>query len=98
MREKVFSVYMMANRKDGVIYTGVTSYLQGRDWQHKNKAIDGFTKKYNVNKLIYYEVHGCAESAIMREKRLKKYKRIQKIRLIEKENPEWRDLSKKINA
>ncbi|PIR39396.1 MAG: excinuclease ABC subunit C [Alphaproteobacteria bacterium CG11_big_fil_rev_8_21_14_0_20_39_49] len=94
--EKLFTVYIISNRKNGILYTGITSNLQKRVWEHKNKVIDGFSKKYNLNNLIYYEPHANAENAIKREKRLKKYKREQKIKLIEKENPNWEDLYEKL--
>ncbi len=71
---------------------GVTSDLVKRIWQHKNKTADGFTSKYNVNKLVFYEVHDNAESAIKREKNIKNWKRAWKDELIEKENPSWNDL------
>lgn len=94
--EKQFVVYILSNKKDGVLYIGVTSNLQKRIWEHKNKVVDGFSKKYNLQKLIYYEAHENAESAIKREKRLKKYKREQKIKLIEKDNKDWNDLYNKL--
>jgi putative endonuclease len=94
--QKQFVVYILASKKDGVLYTGVTSNLPKRVWEHKNKLVDGFSKQYNVINLVYYEMHENAESAITREKRLKKYKREQKINLIEKENPNWEDLYEKL--
>ncbi len=90
--QKQFAVYIMTNKKEGVLYVGVTSNLPQRVWQHKNKVVDGFTKKYNLHLLVWYEQHENAESAILREKRLKKYRREAKIKLIEKDNPEWKDL------
>jgi putative endonuclease len=71
---------------------GVTSDLIKRVYQHKNKLVDGFSKKYDINKLVYFEEHRSAESAILREKQIKKWNRAWKIRLIEKDNPEWKDL------
>jgi putative endonuclease len=94
--QKQFVVYILASKKDGVLYVGVTSNLPKRVWEHKNKVADGFSKQYNVINLVYYEMHETAQSAITREKRLKKYKREQKIALIEKENPEWEDLYEKL--
>ena len=70
----------------------MTSQLAPRVWQHKNKLAEGFTAKYGVDKLVYYEAQGCAESAIVREKQLKKWRRAWKIELIERLNPDWRDL------
>ena len=85
-------VYMLASKKDGTLYIGVTSNLVQRIWQHKNNQVDGFTKRYNVHTLVYYELHEIMESAIIREKQMKKWKRDWKIRLIEKGNPQWGDL------
>lgn len=82
----------MANSKNGTLYTGVTSHLIQRNYQHRESLLAGFTKKYGIHSLVWYEVHDTMETAIHREKRIKKYKRNQKIRLIEKSNPEWRDL------
>ena len=85
-------IYILASKKCGVLYIGVTSNLIQRIWQHKNKQAGGFTKKYNVDCLVYFEQHETMESAIIREKRLKKWNRDWKIQLIEKDNPEWNDL------
>lgn len=90
--QKQYYVYILASKKDAVLYIGVTSDLLGRTWQHKHSVTGGFSSKYNVKMLVYYEVAGTAESAIHREKRLKKYRRAEKISLIEKGNPEWKDL------
>jgi putative endonuclease len=90
--ETVF-VYILANKKYGVLYIGVTSDLVGRVWQHKEAITNGFSRKYNTKILIYFEAHESAESAIMREKQLKKWNRMWKINLIEKANPAWKDLS-----
>ncbi|MBL8641977.1 MAG: GIY-YIG nuclease family protein [Alphaproteobacteria bacterium] len=87
-----FYVYILSNQSNRVVYTGVTSNLVKRIWQHKNKVADGFTSKYNVNKLVYFENHDDAENAIKREKNIKDWKRAWKNELIEKENPDWRDL------
>jgi len=87
-----FYVYILTNKSHHVVYTGVTSDLVKRIWQHKNKTADGFTSKYNVNKLVYFEVYDDAENAIKREKNLKDWKRDWKDQLIEKENPDWQDL------
>jgi putative endonuclease len=90
--EKQFHVYILASKRNGTLYVGVTSDLIKRVWEHKNHLVDGFTKKYNVNMLVYFEKHDNAEYAIAREKRLKKWNRAWKIRLIEKHNPDWKDL------
>ena len=89
---KQFYVYILANKRNGTIYVGVTSDLQERVWQHKEGFVEGFTKKYNVKLLVYYEIHESDESALVREKTLKKWKRTLKLRLIEKNNPNWDDL------
>lgn len=90
--EKVFCVYILTNKMYGTFYVGVTSDLLKRISQHKSKAIEGFTKTYDLDKLVYYEVHGTAESAIKREKRLKRWDRKWKIELIQKQNRDWKDL------
>jgi putative endonuclease len=90
--DKQPAVYILASRSNGTLYIGVTSGLKGRVWQHKNDLADGFTKKYRIHRLVYFELHGDMYSAITREKQLKKWNRAWKIALIEKTNPEWRDL------
>ncbi len=92
MSDRIYSVYIMTNKGNTTLYTGVTSGLKGRVWQHKNKVIEGFTKKYNINKLVYYEAVESIELAIAREKAIKNLVRRKKIALIEKNNPEWKDL------
>lgn len=92
MRERQFFVYLLASQKNGTLYLGVTSDLPKRIWQHKNKLVDGFTEKHDVDKLVWFEECADAESAILREKQLKMWKRAWKIRLIEIDNPEWLDL------
>ncbi len=82
----------MSNKKDGVLYIGVTSDLIKRVYEHKNKLHDGFSKKYNTKDLVYYEIYDDITEAIKREKQLKKYKRDWKIKLIEESNKEWNDL------
>lgn len=89
---KSFYVYIMTNKRNGTLYTGVTSDLSQRIWEHRNKVGDGFTKKYDITQLVYYEVFENPEDAISREKALKRWKRSWKIKAIEKRNPEWRDL------
>ena len=86
------AVYMLASQPNGTLYTGVTNDLVRRVWEHRNDTIDGFTKQYGVHRLVYYELHASMIEAIRREKQIKKWRRAWKIELIEKENPEWRDL------
>jgi len=86
------TVYILANRPRGTIYIGVTSDLVKRIWEHKNDAVDGFTKKYRVHDLVWYEQHETMISAITREKAIKEWKRIWKIELVENSNPTWRNL------
>ena len=90
--EKTPCVYILASRRNGTLYTGVTSDLHGRVSLHKQDLIEGFTKKYGVHTLVYYEMHETMEAAIRREKQIKEWKRAWKIRLIESMNPEWLDL------
>ena len=85
-------VYILASGKNGTLYVGVTSDLVKRVWQHKNGAVDGFSNRYDVHALVWYEPHATMESAITREKLLKGWKRAWKIRLIEEVNPHWEDL------
>jgi putative endonuclease len=87
-----FFVYILASKRNGTLYTGVTSDLLQRVWQHKTKATQGFTAKYGVDRLVYFEAHGDAASAIQREKQIKKWRRAWKIELIERSNPQWHDL------
>ena len=90
--EKLPAVYILTNSRNGSLYTGVTSNLQKRVWEHKNNFIDGFSKQYSTHMLVYYETHDTMINAITREKQIKGWKRAWKIRLIEKVNPYWRDL------
>ncbi len=92
MNEKDPCVYILASKKNGTLYIGVTSNLIQRIWQHKNKQVEGFTEKYAVHQLVYFEQHQEMASAITREKQLKKWNRQWKINLIEKDNPQWEDL------
>ena len=89
---KQFCVYILASDRNGTIYAGVTSNLPKRIWERKEGLVPGFTKEYGVHKLVCYELHESAESAITREKRIKKWNREWKIRLIEEANPYWNDL------
>lgn len=82
----------MTNQRNGTLYIGVTSNLTQRVWQHKNEIADGFTKKYKLHTLVWYELHATMESAIAREKALKFWKRIAKLRITEQANPAWNDL------
>ena len=86
------TVYILASKRNGTLYVGVTSDLIRRIWQHKSDEIEGFTKKYGVHTLVYFESHESMDDAILREKRLKKWNRDWKIRLIEESNPNWSDL------
>jgi putative endonuclease len=86
------AVYILASRRNGTLYIGVTSDLPGRIWQHKNDVIKGFTQKYAVHTLVYCELHAEMPAAIAREKQLKKWRRAWKLDLIERHNPEWNDL------
>lgn len=93
MEEKQYFVYILASKKYGIIYTGVTSNLAQRIYQHKEALTEGFTKKYKVHHLVYYEIHSDIYEAITREKRIKNWNRQWKIHLIEQNNPRWFDLS-----
>ena len=86
------AVYILSSGRNGTLYIGVTSDLPKRIWQHRSDLVDGFSKKYRVHLLVYYEIHTSMEAAIMREKRLKKWIRRWKIELIEERNPYWQDL------
>jgi putative endonuclease len=87
-----YYVYILTNKKDGLFYTGVTNDLIRRVYEHKNNIIEGFTKKYNLHFLVYYETHNDINLALLREKRIKKWNRDWKIEIIEKNNPDWIDL------
>ena len=86
------AVYILANKENGSLYVGVTSNLQQRIYQHKNSLVPGFTSKYGVHKLVYFELHTSMYAAITREKQIKKWNREWKINLIASQNPEWNDL------
>lgn len=90
---KQYFVYIMTNIANTVLYTGITSDLIRRVYEHKNKLVEGFTKKYNLTKLVYLEEFADVNDAIAAEKKIKGWLRIKKIKLIESKNPEWRDLS-----
>ncbi|MHC5075417.1 MAG: GIY-YIG nuclease family protein [Planctomycetota bacterium] len=91
-RMKRYYVYILVNRRNGTLYLGMTNDLGRRVYEHKNELLEGFSKKYGIKKLVYYEVHNDVNMAITREKQIKKWNRKWKIRLIEEENPEWTDL------
>ena len=93
MNNRQYYVYILFNKKNGTLYVGVTNNLVKRVWEHKNKVVKGFTEKYNINKLVYYEITDSIESAIIREKQLKNWHRDWKINLIKEINPEFKDLS-----
>ena len=90
--DEVIAVYMMANRKNGTIYTGVTSHLIQRVWQHREGEFGGFTSRYGCKTLVWFEQHDWIEGALRREKSIKSYRRRNKINLIEARNPDWEDL------
>ena len=85
-------MYILASRKNGTLYTGVSSNLVKRVWEHKNNIYESFTKRYTVHTLVWYEMHETMDSAILREKVIKNWKREWKIKIIEERNPKWRDL------
>lgn len=90
---KNYYVYILANKRNGTLYIGVTNNLERRLYEHKNKLLKGFTKEYGVDKLVWYENTTDVNSALQREKQLKKWNRKWKLDLIEKDNPQWKDLS-----
>jgi len=90
--EKQPAVYILASKRNGTLYTGVTSNLVKRTWEHKSDLTDGFSRKYAVHLLVYYELHETMYTAIAREKQIKAGSRANKLRLIEAANPEWHDL------
>ena len=93
---KQYYVYILTNKSNKVLYIGVTNDLERRMYEHKNKVIDGFTRKYNLTKLVYFETTTDVNSAIEREKQLKNWHRDWKINLIKESNPEWKDLSEMV--
>ncbi len=93
LNEKYYYVYILASKKNGTLYIGVTNHLIRRVYEHKNSLAKGFTKKYKVTQLVYYEDYNDIHNAIVREKQLKKWNRQWKIKLIEDMNPNWNDLS-----
>ncbi|MBM4348320.1 MAG: GIY-YIG nuclease family protein [Deltaproteobacteria bacterium] len=98
MELKQYYVYMLTNKTNRVLYIGVTNDLERRIFEHKNKLVEGFSKKYNLNKLIYYEVTTDVRSALEREKQLKNWHRDWKLNLVKNFNPEWKDLAGKFET
>lgn len=86
------AVYVLASQRNGTLYVGVTSNLRKRVWEHKNELVEGFTKRYGVHHLVYYEIYDDMMPAITREKQIEKWNRAWKLDLIEKQNPDWKDL------
>jgi len=85
-------VYILASKRNGTLYIGVTSDLRRRIWEHRTDIIEGFTKRYGVHMLVYFEFHSTMANAILREKQIKKWRRAWKIQLVERNNPGWHDL------
>ncbi len=94
--DRQHAVYILASKRNGTLYTGVSSDLVKRVWEHKNDMVEGFTKRYSVHRLVWFELHENMESAILKEKRVKEWKRKWKIQLIESKNPNWQDLYQNI--
>ena len=90
------AVYILASKRNGTLYIGVTSDLAKRVWEHRDDLLEGFTKRYGVHRLVYYEFHEDMPAAIRREKQMKKWERAWKLEMIEKHNPSWRDLWEEI--
>lgn len=98
MSQKEYYVYILASQKYGTLYIGITNNLLKRVYQHKEGLVAGFTKKYHVHQLVYYEVHGDVNEAILREKQMKKWRRDWKINLIERDNPQWLDIYRELTG
>ncbi len=96
MEERNYYVYILTNKKNGTLYTGVTNNLARRVYEHREDIFEGFTKRYNSTRLVYYEVYGFIGEAIYREKMLKHWRRAWKVKLIERHNPSWKDLYNEI--
>ena len=92
------AVYMLASKRNGTLYVGVTSNPPQRVWQHKEHLVEGFTHRYDVCRLVWFELHDSMESAIQREKRIKRWRRAWKLRLIEESNPAWKDLYPEVSS
>jgi len=97
MQRKEYFIYILANKKNGTLYIGITNNLIRRIYEHKNDLIDGFSKKYGIHNLVYYESYNDVRDALNRETQMKKWNRKWKIELIEKSNPEWNDLYNELN-
>lgn len=98
MNEKTSYVYILTNKRNGTLYTGVTSDLCRRMWEHKNGIYEGFSKKYDLKMLVWYEVYNDIKEAILKEKQIKKWERKWKLKIIEEMNPSWNDLYEKLNT
>jgi putative endonuclease len=96
-QRKNYYLYILSSKRNGTLYIGVTNSLIRRIYEHKHDLVDGFTKRYSVHVLVYYETYDNINVAISREKEMKKWRRKDKINLIEKENPDWRDLYEELN-
>jgi putative endonuclease len=96
MRDHIYFVYMLASRRNGTLYTGVTNALMRRTFEHMNDLVDGFTKKYGVHRLVWFETYANIDVAIAREKQIKGWNRAWKIKLMEKSNPGWNDLYRRM--
>ncbi len=94
--DKNYFVYIMTNKNNTTLYTGVTNSLKRRIWEHKESQVDGFTKRYNIDKLVFFEIHTNIKYALRREKQIKAGSRKKKIELVEKENRHWQDLYPKL--
>jgi len=94
MHNSYYYVYILSSERNGTLYVGVTNNLVRRIWEHKNILVEGFTNRYEIHHLVYYELHESPESAITREKQIKKWNRLWKLKLIEEKNPEWKDIYK----
>ncbi len=94
----MFSVYIITNKRDGTLYIGQTDNLQGRMWEHKNKVLSGFSKKYNLDKLVWYEEHENRESALTCEAQMKDWNRAWTVKRIEDMNPNWADLTERLGV
>ena len=90
------ALYILTSKRNGTLYVGVTSNLVRRIWQHRNNQAEGFSQRYNVHQLVHFELHQCMEQAITRGKQIKKWNRKWKLRLVQKDNPEWIDLWEEI--
>ena len=94
---KFFYAYILASKRNGTLYAGSTDNLSARVWQHKEKVFKGFTEKYNVDRLVWFETHETREAAFKREHQIKEWKRVWKLELIEATNPDWEDLFETLN-